>query len=286
MKLILRFNNTRYVLIILLVTIRFNAIGQLYRDSIIDIHAHFWEMDKSADEYFSSNKNPMLRTGGIVILQQPGDQKKTKQMNDELIKLSKINKQIIPICTVHPFDGDSAVLELKRLKALGIKIIKLHPITQEFDIEDKRVSLVAMEAGNLDIVVLMDAYTFYQKNNIEKLIYLAFQNRKTKFIFAHMGGPEFNKFGFLGAISKTDPWFADNIWFDISGTVNVFADSPFKEEFQWAIQNIGTDRILFGSDFPQFSVDDTIRAVDKLDLTKEERRMIMYSNAKQLLNLD
>ena len=101
-----------------------------------------------------------------------------------------------------------------------------------------------------------------------------------------MGGPEFTKLGFLAAIQKTDPWFADNMWFDISGTVNVFADSPFKSEFEWAIQKIGIDRILFGSDFPQFSVENTIKALDKLKLTKEEKRMIMYLNARSLLNLD
>ncbi len=141
MKSKLRLNNVKYLLIILFIAIGFNAIGQVYKDSIIDIHAHFWEMDKSADEYFSANKNSVLRTGGIIIIQRAGDLKGTRKMNDELIKLSENNKKIIPICTVHPYDGDSAVLELKRLKALGVKMIKLHPITQEFDIEDKRVSI-------------------------------------------------------------------------------------------------------------------------------------------------
>ena len=277
----------KYVLTILFVSIGFKAIGQLDKDSIIDIHAHFWEMDKSVNEYFYSYASPMLsRVGGITIIQQAGNLEGTRRMNDELINLSKINNKIIPICTVHPYDGDSAVVELKRLKGLGVKMIKLHPITQKFDIEDNRVSMITKEAGNLGIVVLIDAYTFYQKGNIEKLIYLAFENRKTKFVFAHIGGPEFNKFGFLGAIRKTDPWFADNMWFDISGTVNVFAESPFKDEFEWTIQSIGIERILFGSDFPQFSVDNTIKALNKLRLTKAEKRMIMYSNAKKLLNLD
>jgi predicted TIM-barrel fold metal-dependent hydrolase len=271
---------------VLLVFIRSNSIGQIYRDSIIDIHAHFWEMSKSADQYFAENKDLNIRTGGIVIIQKSGDLKRTREMNDELIKLSKTNRKIIPICTVHPYDGDSAVFELKRLRDLGVKMIKLHPITQEFDIEDDRVSRIVEEAGHLGIVVLMDAYTFFQKNNIEKLIYLAFRNRNTKFIFAHIGGPEFQKFGFLGFIKKTNSWFANNMWFDVSGTINVFADSPYKGEFEWAIRTIGIDRIIFGSDFPQFSVKSTMKALNKLKLTKNEKKMIVYSNAKKLLDLE
>jgi uncharacterized protein len=271
---------------ILLVLIPFGSTGQIHKDSIIDIHAHFWDMDKSADQYFSQNKGLNITAGGIVIMQRPGNMKRTTAINDELIRLSKRNKRIIPICTVHPYDGDSAIIELKRLKHLGVKAIKLHPITQEFEIDDQRVSKLTEEAGKLDIVVLIDAYTFYQKNNIEKLIYLAFANRNTKFIFAHFGGPEFQKFGFLGFIQKTDSWFPNNMWFDISGTLNVFIDSPFKEEFEWSIRTIGIDRILFGSDFPQFSVDATINALNKLKLTNKEKRMIMYSNAKNLLKLD
>jgi len=240
-------------------------------------------MSRSADQYFKDNKDLKIRTGGIVIIQKAGDLKNTRAKNDELIGLSRKNGKIIPVCSVHPYDGDSALVELKRLKGLGVKMIKLHPITQEFDIEDERVSRITREAGNLGIVVLIDAYTFFQKNNVEKLIYLAFKNRNTKFIFAHLGGPEFQKFGFLGYLRSTNSWFADNMWFDISGTVTIFANSPYKDELEWAIKTIGVNRILFGSDFPQFSVNETIKSLNELNLTKEEKKLILYSNANRLL---
>jgi len=57
-------------LTILLILIRFSSIGQIYKDSIIDIHAHFWEMSKSADQYFKENKDLKIKTGGIVIIQK------------------------------------------------------------------------------------------------------------------------------------------------------------------------------------------------------------------------
>jgi len=262
-----------------------NSIAQIYRDSIIDIHAHLWDIDKSADEYFSKNKKLNIKIGGIVIVNRPGDLNNSRAKNDAVIRLSKINNNVIPICSVHPYDGDSALIELRRLKNLEVKIIKLHPITQEFDIDDERVSKIVEEAGTLGMVVLIDAYTFFQKNNLEKLIYLALRNRNTKFILAHMGGPEFLKFGFLGFLRSTNSWFPDNMWFDISGTLIIFASSPYKDELEWTMRTIGLKRILFGSDFPQFSVEQTIKALNKLNLTKSERKLILYSNAKRLLQL-
>ena len=45
-------------------------------------------------------------------------------------------------------------------------------------------------------------------------------------------------------------FFADNIYFDISGTVTLVADSPIESEFVWTLRNVGTDRLLLGSDYP------------------------------------
>lgn len=272
--------------ILLILSTCLNARGQSNYDSIIDIHVHLWDLGKSPEQYINANRNKNIRLGGIVIIQKPGDLKSTRHKNDEIISLSKLHTNIIPVCSVHPYDGDSALVELKRLKTLGVKLIKLHPITQNFDIEDERVSRVAEAAGNLGIVVLIDSYTFFQRNNVEKLLYLAYRNRNTNFIFAHLGGPEFEKFGFHGFLRTTNSWFANNMWFDISATINILADSPYKDELEWTIRTIGIDKILFGSDFPQFSVDETIKSLDKLELSNSEKEQILYSNAKKLLNLD
>lgn len=148
-----------------------------------------------------------------------------------------------------------------------------------------RVSKVVRAAGEIGLVILIDCYSFFQKNNVEKLLYLAYANRETNFVFAHMGGAEFQKLGFLGELSKTNPWFATNIWVDISATINIFANSPYKEQLKWTIKSIGIDKVLFGSDFPQYSVNKTIASLKSLNLTKEEQRKIMFFNAKKLLGL-
>ena len=43
--------------------------------------------------------------------------------------------------------------------------------------------------------------------------------------------------------------------------------------------------MLLGSDFPQFTLAETLAAFEKLDLTPEEKDKIRYGNAKALLGL-
>lgn len=60
------------------------------------------------------------------------------------------------------------------------------------------------------------------------------------------------------------------------------ADSPIEREFVWTLRSVGDERILVGSDYPQFSLVRTLDALDKLDLTADERASIRYLNARKL----
>ena len=78
---------------------------------------------------------------------------------------------------------------------------------------------------------------------------------------------------------------ADNIYFDISASVVLAADSPIEEEYVWTIRNVGVDHVLIASDFPQISLPRTLEAFAKLDLTDAERAKIRSGNARKLLGL-
>ncbi len=45
------------------------------------------------------------------------------------------------------------------------------------------------------------------------------------------------------------PYYTRNLWFDLSATAHFFADSPYEEQLVWVARQIGTDRLLFGSDW-------------------------------------
>ncbi|WP_425562878.1 hypothetical protein [Marivirga lumbricoides] len=71
----------------------------------------------------------------------------------------------------------------------------------------------------------------------------------------------------------------------MSGIISLLADSPIEDEFVWILRNIGIDKILTGSDFPQRTLEETVNAVMKLDLTPTEQSKILYGNAASLINI-
>ena len=64
----------------------------------------------------------------------------------------------------------------------------------------------------------------------------------------------------------------------------MLADGPLAEQFTWVLRKVGTDRIIFGSDYP---LDDPLaaaRAVGDLGFTDAELAAILHDNAENLLN--
>ena len=144
-----------YIIALVLFSISFKGIAQ---EQVFDIHAHLWEGNNSLQEYLKhldTTRQTVTRFGGILIASK-GVPMETKKKNDEMIALSKQNPKLIPICSVHPLDGNTAMQELKRLGQLGVKIIKLHPHTQKFDVTGEQVFKLCQQAGALGIVVVLD----------------------------------------------------------------------------------------------------------------------------------
>jgi predicted TIM-barrel fold metal-dependent hydrolase len=97
-----------------------------------------------------------------------------------------------------------------------------------------------------------------------------------------MGGLNFRFWNVLRLTRTAQGFGMDNVYFDISAIVVLAADSPIETEFVWTLRNVGVDRVLLGSDYPQFSLTQTLDALDRLDLTEDETAKIRHLNARQL----
>ncbi len=255
-------------------------------DKLFDTHVHIWNGEKSVKEYLAqleSAGQSVTSFGGIHMAVR-GELAHTRAKNDDLVALSK-RYPLIPIASVHPYDGDAALAELQRLADLGVKAIKLHPHTQKFDAADERVLAVCKRAGELGFVVLMDNANIVVGDN-QKLFNLALQVPKTHFVFTHLGALEFRFWNILPLGRTAKNLMADNFHFDISGTVVLAADSPLEDEFVWTMRNVGIENLLLGSDFPQMSLKQAVDALERLNLTDEEKRKIRWENANRLFGLD
>jgi predicted TIM-barrel fold metal-dependent hydrolase len=260
------------------------------QDPTFDLHVHLRNGAESIDEYeaqVTSAKRQVTAFGGMWFggprqaLQ--GDVEHTRAQNDALIALASKHPKMLPIATVHPYDGQAALDELRRVAGRGVKVLKLHAHTQKFDVADPRVLELVQQAGALGVVVLMDNANIIAGES-EHLFNLAVRAPKTKFVFAHMGGLNFRFWNILALARTAKDFFMDNIYFDISGTVLLAADSPIEQEFVWTLRNIGIDQVLLGSDYPQFSLAQTLDALERLDLDESEKARIRYTNARRLFS--
>jgi predicted TIM-barrel fold metal-dependent hydrolase len=100
-----------------------------------------------------------------------------------------------------------------------------------------------------------------------------------------MGAMAFRFWNILKAARTAQGLFGDNIYFDIAAIVVLVADSPIEDEFVWTMRNVGIDHVLLGSDYPQYSLEQNLSALVRLDLDESEKAKIRYENARALFGL-
>jgi len=257
-------------------------------ETVFDTHVHLREGETSLRAYEADVTAAHIKLAGFAGMwfggpnqALAGDPAAIRANDDAHIALARKHPEMLPVATVHPYDGQAALDEAARVAARGVKVLKLHPHTQKFDAADPRVLALVRKAGELGMVVLFDNANILPGDS-ERLFNLAIQAPKTKFIFAHIGGMNFRFWNMLALARTADKFFFDNIYFDISATVVLAADSPIEAEFVWTLRNVGIDHVLLGSDYPQITLGKTLDALHRLDLTDEEQAKIRVDNARKL----
>src|SRR4051812_12252156 len=258
-------------------------------EPVFDSHVHLRESETSLLKYEAEVRDDGIDLVGLGAMwfggpnqALAGDTAKIRAGNDSVIALAAKHPEVVPIGTVHPYDGQAALDELARIAARGVRTLKIHPHTQHFAIADPRVLTLVKKAGDLGMAVLMDNAGIVS-GDCEDLFNLAANAPKTRFIFAHIGGASFRFWNILVLARTADGFGLDNVNFDISGTVMLAAGSPIEQEFIWTLRNVGIDHVMLGSDYPQISLKRMNDALEKLDLTAAEKTAIRTGNARRIL---
>jgi uncharacterized protein len=282
----------RHALIILCAGIGLAADAAPYRGPIIDAHAHLrtGESDATGPDHPQGTARVrgldahagIAKTALIVIA--GGGPEAVRRKNDALLAAVAADPaHFYAVASVHPADGEAALAELARLQRAGVKMIKLHPNAQEFDVADPAVARVTARCGELGMAVLFDSYDPFDPGQIGKFVKLAMSQPKTRFVLAHMGFTRFREtmvfalFGKLGA--------ARNVWFDTSAIAVTYADTPMRAELVATMRKIGMDRIIFGSDWPVYTPTEALAAVHQLGLTAAEEKKVFHDNIAALVAL-
>jgi hypothetical protein len=185
--------------------------------------------------------------------------------------------RIVPFGTFHPGDTNWPA-EIQRLRAANIKGIKLHPEFQQIDLADPALCDFFAEVERDFVVLIHVGDAIARRTNLstpEKVATIAQKFPNLRLIAAHMGGYRF-------WAEAYDVLAGRNVYLDTS---SVF---PYLEmaKLRALVSKHGTERILFGSDFPIGSPQDDLNTLDKIGwLSSTERARISGGNCAELLGL-
>ena len=262
-----------------------------YQGPIIDSHAHLrLEGQQGSGQPVGTaalaqlDKEAGVTTSALILIAKRGQVAQTRKDNDTAIAIAAASGgRFYAVPSVHPLDGADALAELDRLAGLKVRVIKLHPNTQNFDVADEAVDKLVEHAGERGLVLLFDSYKPWDSSEMGKFLLLAAKHPKTNLVLAHMGFTQFREtvtFAKMRALG-----IGGNVWFDVSAITTTYADSPVEPELVWTMRKIGMDRFLFGSDWPIDTPAAAVDAVRRLGLTVQEEALVFHGNAAGLLKL-
>ncbi len=236
------------------------------------------------ESYRSLVNGSRITRAAAITIALPNSPGRTRARNDGLLQLAQDSGGFFyPVCSVHPADGRTALDEIDRVAADGAAWLKLHPNTQQFDVADPAVVDVVRKATENGLPVLFDAYSPWDANQPGKFVNLATAVPDARLILAHAHGPGFPQLLIYDIVGRY-PWWQRNVWIDISVTGLMLSGGPFAEQFAWVLRKVGTDRIIFGSDYPLDNPLAAVGAVADLGFTDAEQAAILHDNAAGLLN--
>jgi len=196
--------------------------------------------------------------------------------NNWSLELMRGHPEVIAFGTTHPgYEGWAA--ELDRLRAAGVRGIKLHPDFQGFWLDDRRLSPI-IEAAQEDFVFMVHVGDRPEPARNPscpyKLAALLDRFPRARFIAAHMGG-------YLHWPHALKVLAGRDVWIDTSSTLP-FIDQPTLEAL---FAKHPRERILFGSDYPLFDPGQTAAELrQRLGLSDAELEQLQI-NAAGLLNI-
>ena len=257
---------------------------------IIDFHAHIYP-DKIAEKATNATggfygitpaclgtSEALLREGksvginGFVLLPVATRPEQAQRINTFIRDEVNAHAEFHGFGTLHP-DSATMLEEAEYILRSGLLGVKLHPDTQGFNTDDKRLFEVydyLQGRGTLIVHCGDKRFDYSHPRRLKKVI----DNfPKLRIIAAHLGG--WSLFDEAFALLKNSGCFLD------ISSCTMFLP---PEKVAKYICGYGADRVLFGTDFPLWSPESEVKAFQKLPLKSTEFEKIAYKNALRVID--
>jgi len=207
--------------------------------------------------------------------------------NDYILdSISRYPTRLVGFCAIQPRARDAAIAELERCAKAGAKGIgELRSDVQGFDLTDKVTMGPIIDAAlKHDLIFLTHSsepvgHDYPGKGSITPdILYsviMAFP--RLKLVCAHWGGGV-PFYALMPEVAEA----LDNVFFDTAATVFLYK----PEIFEQVSRIIGSDKILFGTDYPLMHQNRVLAQIQSTQLTEEDKAKILGGNAQKLLCWD
>jgi hypothetical protein len=208
------------------------------------------------------------------------------ETNDYILEsIARYPDRLIGLCSVQPMSFEAALNEIERCAKEGIRGVgELRPDMQLFDLMDEEVMApLASMLKKHKLIMLTHAsepvgHIYAGKGAITPEILYPFilSHPDLVIVCAHWGGGL--PFYFLMPEVKQA---MKNVYFDTAASPLLYSSQIYEQ----AVQLVGADRILFGSDYPLLEQSRSIAEITSLDLPQETKNQILAGNAQRLLGI-
>ena len=259
----------------------------------VDVHGHYGDYDQDEisklqrEVFFSANVEEVLRRARHARTQftivsplsglTPVGRLDVLQANEEASKIVDENEGLLQYAIINPLQRESYDQSeeiLQRPKCVGIKI---HPESHQYPIAEHGDPVFEFAAKHRTVVL---AHSGDINSVPDDYVLFADRYPEAKIILAHLGNggaaagsPELQ----VRALQRAK---GDNVYIDTSS-----ARSILPGLLEWAVKEVGADRILYGTDTPVYYAPMQWARVVCTDLSVEEKRKILRENAFALFGL-
>ncbi|MBM4445879.1 MAG: amidohydrolase [Chloroflexi bacterium] len=206
------------------------------------------------------------------------------ETNDYILEaITRYPERLIGFCVIQPLAGDKAIKELERCARNGAKGIgEMRPDIQGFDFKDNKIMKPVVETAIKHNLIFLThvsepvGHQYFGKGSITpEVIYPFILNfPDLKVVCAHWGGG-LPFYALMPEVGKA----LNNVYFDTAATPFLYKPQIFKQ----VADITGSNKILFGSDYPLLSPRRIIDQIESTELGQEDKAKILGGNAQKLL---
>lgn len=245
---------------------------------LIDMHAHIWFSKDVECEKKLILKNmekynvDMTFVSGLNSRFSPEEEVKT--INEGVSRFAKENPNVIKgyvyICPEHKNAIDVLKKGVEEQGMIGAKIW----VSEYCDSET--VNPLAEKLIDYNVPLLVHAFKKSVQPQVAReatsvnVRNLALRYPELKIIMAHIDGNCYH--------GVQNVYGLDNVWVDVSGTTNR------SNEVEYAIENLGEDKILFGTDFTGCSFSMPYGKVLEAQISDEAKEKILCKNTLRVFD--